>query len=173
MVDKADDILIGLLQDFSKDLLGEVKENKKMITTSIRLFKEHIKDSSGMPLYVQSSSPNKNEVEDAYDYYKEYYKPLNNQFSPYNLRHLYSGNKSQTFYDYLTKEKVVNKINNLPSNKACGSDGIHTILLKSMNDSMLPDILTELFKLCISFGMTPLRWNKSVIYPIPKKKESC
>ena len=147
--------------------------NSNYITTSIRLFKEHIKDASGMPLYIQSSTPNRNEVEDVYYYYSEYYKPINEKFNPYNLRYIYLGNECDEFNNYVTKDKVVNRINNLSSNKACGNDGIHTVLLKAMNDSMLPDILTELFKLCISFGVTPLRWNKSIIYPIPKKKESC
>ena len=51
-------------------------------------------------------------------------------------------------------------------------DGIHNVILKKLNDSKFPEILYHLFDLCITFGITPLRWNESFIHSIPKKEKS-
>eukprot|EP00833_Pecoramyces_ruminatium_P015064 jgi/Orpsp1_1/1189096/evm.model.d7180000069483.1 len=76
------------------------------------------------------------------------------------------------FLNYLSLDKIKNRINKLPSNRACGLDGIHTVILQSLNDSKFPMILFYLFHTCIELGVTPIRWNKSFIYPIPKKEKS-
>ena len=140
---------------------------------AIRIFKDHLKESSIFPKYIESSNPEWDEVEDAFKFYNNLFKSKNHYFSPNGIREKYIGIMDEEFFKYVTPEKVIEKINHLPSNKACGIDGIHTVILKCINDTFFPIALSKLFNVCIKFGVTPLRWNKSIIFPIPKKEKSC
>ena len=143
--------------------------------TTIRLFKEHMKSSSNVPQYIESSKASLSAIEDAFDYYSNAYKCIddeNPRFNPKIIRSNYLGICYHDFYKYINYEIIINKINNLSSNKACGSDGIHAQILKALLNSKLPKILESLFKMCVKFGVSPLRWNSSIIFPIPKKNDS-
>lgn len=55
------------------------------------------------------------------------------------------------------------------STKACGLDSIHTIIVRALlQSSNLSSHLAGLYRLCALTGLTPSRWNTSVIYPLPK-----
>lgn len=56
--------------------------------------------------------------------------------------------------------------------KACGIDSIHTKILRALCQSSFPFHLSRLFKLCCLTGLTPTRWNESLVYTLPKKKDS-
>jgi len=45
-------------------------------------------------------------------------------------------------------------------------------ILQELNDNTFPTILFHLFQLYIHLGVTPHRWNKSYIFPIPKTSTS-
>jgi len=49
---------------------------------------------------------------------------------------------------------------------------IFIIILKACSSSRLSAAIYSLFKCCVSLGVTPLRWNESIIFPIPKKSSS-
>ena len=198
IVDTADELIIKLLQATCKQLLGTLNNNKKitqcasyseLINTDSyisyyskikddnykrniadRLFKEHINNYSSNTQKIYPST-HLNEVDEVYNFYSSTYKPLSPEFYPYHLRDEYLGFENNHFYNYLSKEKLIFKIKHLPSNRACGSDGIYTAIIKNLIDIEFVVILT-LSKLCISFCVTPLRWNHSIIYPILKGKYS-
>jgi len=140
---------------------------------AIRLFKNHLKKSNTLPKYIKSSNPKWDDVEDAFKFYNDFFKSVNHKLNPNGIRNKYIGLEDKEFYNFVTEEVVINKINQLPSSKSCGMDGIHIVMLKSLNDTFLPLVLTKFFKMCIKFGITPLSWNNSMIYPIPKKEKSC
>eukprot|EP00833_Pecoramyces_ruminatium_P012579 jgi/Orpsp1_1/1186611/evm.model.d7180000051921.1 len=145
------------------------------MNTTTRLFKEHLKNSSSNPQYIESADPNCTPLEDVFNYFTKAYQCLdtnNSKFNPFNIRDIYLGIEYPDFYNYINYEVIISKINNLSSNKACGEDGIHSLILKALLDSRFPRILESLFKMCAKFGVTPLRWNSSIIFPIPKKKDS-
>ncbi|ORY22076.1 hypothetical protein LY90DRAFT_515701 [Neocallimastix californiae] len=144
--------------------------------TTIRLFKEHMKSSSNVPQYIESSKASVSAIEDAFDYYSNAYKCIddeNPRFNPKIIRSNYLGICYHDFYKYINYEIIINKINNLSSNKACGSDGIHAQILKALLNSKLPKILESLFKMCVKFkvhfdGILQLFFQsqKKMIHPL-------
>lgn len=52
--------------------------------------------------------------------------------------------------------------------KSAGMDGIHTLILRAVVDSQYTHLLSQLYQLCVACGLTPRRWNRSLIYPLPK-----
>ena len=82
------------------------------------------------------------------------------------------GSYDEEFYKYLNEDIIKFKITKLSSNKACGIDGIHSVMLKTLLGTDFPKLLLYLYQMCIKFGMTPKGWNESVTFPIPKKKKS-
>ena len=57
-----------------------------------------------------------------------------------------------------------------PTHVAGGTDGVHVRLLRVLSDSSLPSRVLELFHICCLLGVTPTLWNRSTIFPIPKKE---
>jgi hypothetical protein len=111
-------------------------------------------------------------LEDVFNYYKKIYKYKAEEFNPKDLRRNYLGSYDEEFYKYLNEDKITFKITKLSSNKACGIDGIHSVMLKTLLGTDFPKLLLYLYQMCIKFGMTPKGWNESVTFPIPKKKKS-
>ena len=70
----------------------------------------------------------------------------NNNNSNNSNRNEILGKVDINFSNFITVDKIKNKIGGLPSNKACGLDEIHTIILQSINNSKFPIILFHLFK---------------------------
>ncbi|KAI3655848.1 hypothetical protein MP638_004274 [Amoeboaphelidium occidentale] len=54
------------------------------------------------------------------------------------------------------------------SNKSCGGDGIHTIVLKHLIDTHFVEHLQRLFHLIVLYGYTPKAWNEVITFPLPK-----
>jgi hypothetical protein len=64
-------------------------------------------------------------------------------------------------------------IHTYPLTKTCGEDGIHISLFRTLCPetwSPLTQILSALFRACVIAGVTPERWNQSIISLIPKTK---
>jgi Reverse transcriptase (RNA-dependent DNA polymerase) len=68
-----------------------------------------------------------------------------------------------------TIQSVVSTIKAYPSAKSPGIDGIdRRVLITLTRSKSLMTWLTTLYNMCIRTGITPERWNQSVITPIPK-----
>jgi len=139
---------------------------------AIRLFKNHLQSSSLSPSSLISSDPTNSVIQDVFDFYNAAYKPIVDSFAPGNIRELFTGIPDEDFINFITLSCVTDQISKLSSSKACGHDGIHAIILKECSSSRLSAAIYSLFKCCASLGVTPLRWNESIIFPIPKKSSS-
>ena len=69
----------------------------------------------------------------------------------------------------VTKEQIINIINNLSSNKAHGYDGISVSMLK-LCAAEVASPLQIIFQDCINFGIFPDCWKYANVQPIHKKK---
>jgi hypothetical protein len=79
----------------------------------------------------------------------------------YNLSHI------------MTAEAVERFLNRYNPTKACGMDSIHTLILRPLVAySLLRFHLAYLFSMCALTGITPTRWNESLIYPLGKKADA-
>ena len=157
-------------QDFSS--IYEDHEEASTINLSIRIFKDHMKSYSGSDQnYIEPNEPNGDPVEEAYHYYEDFYKIKKMDLRNYPRDEIL-GRVDIGLSNFITVDKIKNKINKLPSNRACGLNGIHTVILQNINDSKFPLIFFYLFQMCIELCVIPERWNKLFIYPIPKKARS-
>lgn len=76
------------------------------------------------------------------------------------------------FEQDFTTDALIRFWSKYPTHVSGGLDGVHVRLLRALSDSSMPDLVTTLFRLCCLLGVTPVSWNRSAIFPIPKKKES-
>ena len=70
----------------------------------------------------------------------------------------------------VTKEQIINIINNLSSNKAHGYDGISVSMLK-LCAAEVASPLQIIFQDCINFGIFPDCWKYASVQPIHKKNK--
>jgi Reverse transcriptase (RNA-dependent DNA polymerase) len=72
--------------------------------------------------------------------------------------------------ELVTVQEVAKAIKDYPSGKSPGLDGIDRRVLHILTGAPIFMIcLTLLYNTCITAGLTPRRWNTSVIAPIPKQ----
>jgi hypothetical protein len=81
-------------------------------------------------------------------------------------------NIDSTWYQPALKEfssvEVLEVINQLPNNKACGPSGISYEMLKHAGTTFL-NTITALFNRCLTSGQIPNQWKEGRIFPISKK----
>jgi hypothetical protein len=71
----------------------------------------------------------------------------------------------EAIFDNVSLAKIIKEY---PDEKACGEDGIHILILKHLENTRFYSQLTDFFNLCVSWGITPQRWNSSLVHLIPK-----
>ena len=72
-----------------------------------------------------------------------------------------------------TCNEVMNVLNKLHNNKACGIDGIINEFLKvSSTSTIFLNVLTNYFNLVLSTGEMPKNWTIGIIKPLFKNKGS-
>jgi hypothetical protein len=69
-------------------------------------------------------------------------------------------------------EAIKNTISQYSTTKACGHDGIHISILKVLTNSPFLNHIHDLFSLCLTTGITPIRWNHTITNLIPKNTET-
>ena len=57
--------------------------------------------------------------------------------------------------DLVSSEEIVEELRYQDSSKACGMDGIHIRLIKTLAETSFVDVLAALFNSCIRLGRTP------------------
>jgi hypothetical protein len=70
----------------------------------------------------------------------------------------------------ITTEEIINTIQQLPNNKACGPTGISYEMIKHLSPNM-QSAFTSFFNRCLTTQNIPKQWKSSRIYPISKKPE--
>ena len=74
---------------------------------------------------------------------------------------------------WFTPESIVTLLARYNVSKCCGNDSIHTRVLRVLcAEDFFPTHLSRLFQLCAISGITPSRWNKAVVFPLPKKPQA-
>ena len=68
----------------------------------------------------------------------------------------------------ITSEAVLKKLKGLSTNKACGPDEIHPLLLKELAVQLAP-VLSLLFRESLRLGEVPSVWRSATVSPIFKK----
>jgi hypothetical protein len=135
---------------------------------AIRYFKS---SQRSLRTFVNSRDTNLTPMEDGIRHFQEVYTSLPDSFEdqppvlPTSIPDL------ETLLAFSTAN-VKEAIRKYPSQKSGGLDGIQIKLLKYLVNSNLPLHLSHLFSLCVVTGVTPSRWNESLITPIPKIPEA-
>lgn len=135
---------------------------------AIRLFKRTFR-SKRCDSHLVSRNPTIPVVEDAIHFYEDIY-----QTSTTRTRTQQHAQVEDPFLMGLfNSASIANAIQEYPSGKSPGVDSMDIIILKSLlkHSSSFLTQLTYLFQYCAQTGLTPSRWNESIIHPIPK--DSC
>ncbi|KAI3655368.1 hypothetical protein MP638_007125, partial [Amoeboaphelidium occidentale] len=75
---------------------------------------------------------------------------------------------SKVVKTWLSRASIRQAILSYSSNKSCGGDGIHIIVLKNLIDTHFVDHLQRLFHVIVLYGYTPKAWNDVLTFPLPK-----
>ncbi|KAF8942984.1 hypothetical protein BGZ46_006616, partial [Entomortierella lignicola] len=109
--------------------------------------------------------------EDAVNHFSSVFSQSKPEFLPPDVSP-YRGSTYASEVDFdidFTLQKLLKFWHKYPTHVAGGTDGIHVKLLRALEESSMPACLLELFHLCLLLGVTPTSWNKSTIFPIPKR----
>lgn len=75
------------------------------------------------------------------------------------------------FLNPVTEEEIRKTINNMPTKKSTGEDGIPMLLIKNNQNIFVP-ILTNVMNNCFKEGVYPETLKTSLITPVYKKGEN-
>lgn len=106
-----------------------------------------------------SGDPQLSPMEDSYQRWKSYWRKTECT----NLQRLPRGELPRVL-----KVKQVRKIIAGKKNKASHSDGIHALVAKALSPGSFAHHLTAFFNLCLTYQVTPSRWNEALTVVIPK-----
>jgi hypothetical protein len=70
--------------------------------------------------------------------------------------------------ELVSSKEIVEELRHQDSSRACGIDGIHIRLIKTLAETSFVDVLAALFNSCIRLGRTPRVWNDSIVCLIVK-----
>lgn len=140
--------------------------------TAALLYKRSQKNLRNLPLssrFPSSRSPQ----EDAFLYFEELFKQpfqdLKVQLEDYED---ILGQSSEEVLFYFSESVIQSQMENYPKTVACGEDSIHVKILLSLIPANIVGVLNCLFQFFVLGGVTPKRWNHSLVYPKPKSSES-
>ena len=152
-----------------RDRMPERLENAESVLAAIRLYKRGFRVQNTQ-VWVESRDPLKTPMVDAVDFYTEIFSQPNPAWRPENLRgeHFFAVGDAEISGLFDT-DSVQELIERYPADKSCGSDSAHVRLLGALKGSKFALHLSLLYQLCGLTGLTPERWNESIISPIPKK----
>ena len=97
----------------------------------------------------------------------------NNTVSEYeaNVQRIFSMLKDKIYGNsFFNKDSIVKYILKLKKGRAPGMDGITPEHLRyAVNNTILPELLSSLFNICLKFGILPKAFQTSILIPIIKK----
>ncbi|KAI0244237.1 hypothetical protein L0F63_006465 [Massospora cicadina] len=146
-------------------------DNCTLVTASVQLYKRAAKVVT--VTHLQSHSADLSPVEDAIAYFSEVFSQPNPQLlgiDPGMAANYRS--PADEFLHYFSPEKMLKQMWDYLQSMSYGEDSIHIKILLMLLPCGISGILSQFFQLCLWCGITPTRWNTSVVCPIPKKKTS-
>lgn len=154
--------VVAEVQRQPDNLLNALQENDISIDHAIRIFKrsQRVHGPSLMVSRDSEISPQ----DDALNFYKAVYQSIDGQVpAPDDA---YDGpDMLSTAFD---EASIARFFVRYPLARSCGSDGLHTRLLRPLMESDLCRHLARFFQLCAKSSTTPQDWNTSTVFPIPK-----
>jgi hypothetical protein len=179
-----DSVLINSIQAVAEKVLGvyDVFEKRKSpdkvqpflqsqlsATAAVRLFKRKQRNLNPS-LFIHPQNEAKTAIDECS---AKFQSTFTSDGPPFNLPPLPSNCTDfiSELHSFLEPKKISIFLKQYPKDKACGLDSIHTILLQALAPTLFLYRLSGLYQLCIKTGKTPARWNRSVMYLLPKQSD--
>ena len=166
VIDFADAQLLDVTQKACMQVLGERSQyrehgrhrNKIDFTSApsvIDAFAKRQKTSTRLT----SGDPSLPALEDSYRRWHSYWRKTDRPNEQLTLREA---------PPFLVTVKEVRKLIAQRKNRASHSDGIHAMVVKALASGSFSHHLTSLFNLCLTYQITPSRWNEALTVMMPK-----
>lgn len=141
------------------------------VSDAIRAFK---RASRSRQVVLTSRDPTLTAAQDAVLHYTSVFQQTNPALMPPD-ESPYRGCtfESEVIFDTDFTAKALERFwSKYPTHVAGGLDGIHVRILRALSPSSMLSHVVSLFRICVLLGVTPASWNRSTIFPIPKKATS-
>lgn len=70
--------------------------------------------------------------------------------------------------DYVSAEDILEELQHQDPSKACGMDGVHIRLMKTLSSTSFVHVLVAFYNSCIKYARTPRVWNDTMVCLIVK-----
>lgn len=183
ILDHLDEVITVSCQDASEVALGSYSvsqaktradnmvaalSNSSSPSDAIRLFRRAHRGKNGA-CTIQSANPSLTPLEETITHFQGVFRQPDIQLrlpDPSVFPFHAIGDRALTYL--FCAADISNWFSRYPSTKSCGIDSLHCRILQVLLASSLPSHLSLLFQLCALTGLTPSRWNRSLVCPIPK-----
>jgi len=179
-IDVYDSVLVNSIQAVAEEILGiyDAFDRRKSpdkiqffiqsqlsATAAIRLFKRKQRNTNPS-LMIQSKDKKQTAMDECVSKFQSTFSTASceSEIPPLDD----DSSVTSDLFAHIEPKKIFQFLKQYPRDKACGLDSIHTILLQALQSTSLFSRLSGLYQLCIVSGQTPARWNKSVMYLLPK-----
>ena len=182
-LDSLDGILTDTCQTASETVLGSYSvvqaktradtmhaalANSLSPSDAIRLFRRAHRGKHG-GCTIQSSDNSSTPMEESIRHFQKVYtQPDEHLRLPETPSYAFHAVGNRELTSLFSTERISNWLNRYPTTKSCGVDSLHGRILQVLLSSSFPSHLSLLFELCALTGLTPARWNRSLVCPIPK-----
>lgn len=142
--------------------------NSDAYETAALLFKRSQKMLSNRPM--QSRTPHENSpVQDAEMYFNSLFlQEIESLKVKTGEVSSALGSSSGDILEYFTSEEIKKYIRGYPKSTSCGEDSIHVLILEVLIEADVTLVLNRLFHFIVLAGVTPQRWNKTILHLLPK-----
>lgn len=158
---------VNAMKQSGVDALKDGMENCTTMAEAVKAYKRLFQAS--MPKnYIQNRDPSKTAMEETVEHFTNVFSQEDPRFHPDTAGCIdrdWLGIGDLEIAAHYNPDDVADYIGNYPTSRACSQDGIHTSILRVLfrKGSRSVRILAGFFELCATTGLTPKRWNISLI----------
>ena len=151
---------------FERNISKEIKNNNKVFW---RYVNSQRKSKTSIPDLKKKDGTTVTTDKEKAEILNEQFTSVFTQEDTENLPNLEPIHITSVFDDFIIKpEEVEKKLKSLRTDKSCGPDEIHPLLLKSLASTMsIP--LSIIYNLSIQTGMVPAIWKEGIVTALFKK----